>query len=103
MLGGAFILEYPEMYIVIVYRWGIVKCSMESLYDMDMISQTVRVILDNSIEWERAWSRAQGLKSYQNVRNVSRSELMNDPKYKKASIIHRTANPLAWFVPYLKF
>lgn len=78
--------------------WGINGCPMDSLYDMGLISQTVRVILDTSSEWQEALSNARLSRASIDVKSISRSELIWNPHYKEAVVINRTASPLAWFV-----
>eukprot|EP00250_Pteridium_aquilinum_P019388 c24409_g1_i1 orf=122-1381(+) len=78
--------------------WGIKTCAMDSLYDLSLISQTVKVILDSSAEWQQALSNARLLKTAIDVTSTSRLELKQNSPYKEAVLINRTASPLAWFV-----
>ncbi|KAI5067339.1 hypothetical protein GOP47_0017867 [Adiantum capillus-veneris] len=78
--------------------WGVQSCAMDSLYDLALISQTVKVILDSSAEWHQALSKARLLKTAVDIKDISRSELKHDSLYKEAVVINRTASPLAWFV-----
>lgn len=78
--------------------WGGNSCSMESLYDLELMSQTVRVILDTSNEWQQALSHAKSRRSVANVQGISRVKLQHHPRYKEAMVINRNASQLAWFV-----
>ncbi|MCO5582821.1 hypothetical protein L7F22_036721 [Adiantum nelumboides] len=78
--------------------WGVQSCAMDSLYDLALISQTVKVILDSSTEWEKALAKARLLKTAIDMKGVSRAELKQISYYKEAVVINRTASPLAWFV-----
>eukprot|EP00249_Psilotum_nudum_P015477 c25348_g1_i1 orf=270-1136(-) len=79
--------------------WGTSSCSMESLYDLDAISETVRVVLDTSSEWESIISLAQHqLGALVQVEGLSRVELKDGRLYQEAVIINRTANRLSWFM-----
>uniref|UniRef100_A0A0E0KE34 Uncharacterized protein n=1 Tax=Oryza punctata TaxID=4537 RepID=A0A0E0KE34_ORYPU len=80
-------------------RWEANSCSMDSLYDIDLISKTVPVILDNSKTWHEIISRS--MKSdggVAHVQGIGRAELKENPLYSKALVINRTASPLAWFM-----
>ncbi|KAJ1297003.1 hypothetical protein BS78_01G345300 [Paspalum vaginatum] len=81
-------------------RWEENSCAMESLYDIDQISRTVPVILDNSKKWHDMVSRSMKLEvgGVVRVTGVSRDELKQNPLYSTALIINRTASPLAWFM-----
>ncbi|CAL1403708.1 unnamed protein product [Linum trigynum] len=81
-------------------RWTSNSCSMESLYDIDLMSETVPVILDNSIEWFHVVSTAMKLESrgIAHVEEVSRLELKEDSRYTNLLVINRTASPLSWFM-----
>lgn len=78
--------------------WGIRTCAMDSLYDLALMSQTVKVILDSSAEWQQALSKARFLRTAMDVKGISRLELKQKFPYKEAMVINRTASPLAWFV-----
>lgn len=78
--------------------WGAESCSMDSLYDLDLISQTVRVILDTSSEWQQVLSKADPVRTVVNVKGVSRAELLLNPYYREAMVINHTASELSWFV-----
>lgn len=79
-------------------RWEADSCAMESLYDIDLISRTVPVILDNPRSWYEIVSRSTklGEDGVVHVQGVSRAELTQDPHYSSALLINRTASPLAW-------
>ncbi|KAL6593987.1 hypothetical protein ACP70R_048888 [Stipagrostis hirtigluma subsp. patula] len=80
-------------------RWEESSCAMESLYDIDLISRTVPVILDNSKTWHEIVSRSMKAEgAVGNVQGISRSELKENALYSTAVIINRTASPLAWFM-----
>ncbi|CAN1228003.1 hypothetical protein LINGRAPRIM_LOCUS1240 [Linum grandiflorum] len=81
-------------------RWTSSSCSMESLYDIDFMSETVPVILDNSIEWFYVVSIAMrlGSRGIANVQGVSRFELNEGSQYTNLLLINRTASPLSWFM-----
>ncbi|KAH7387963.1 hypothetical protein KP509_16G050800 [Ceratopteris richardii] len=71
---------------------------MDSLYDLALISKTVRVILDSSAEWREALAKARILNTAIDVQGISRSKLREESPYTEAMVINRTASPLAWFV-----
>uniref|UniRef100_A0ACD5WRW6 Uncharacterized protein n=1 Tax=Avena sativa TaxID=4498 RepID=A0ACD5WRW6_AVESA len=81
-------------------RWGSSSSAMESLYDIDLISKTVPVILDNPRSWYGIVSRSTklGEGDVAHVHGISRDELKDDPLYSDALLINRTASPLAWFM-----
>uniref|UniRef100_A0A0D3FIT9 Uncharacterized protein n=1 Tax=Oryza barthii TaxID=65489 RepID=A0A0D3FIT9_9ORYZ len=82
-----------------ICRWEENSCSMDSLYDIDLISKIVPVILDNSKTWHEIMSRS--MKSdggMVHVQGIGRAELKDNPLYSKALVINRTASPLAWFM-----
>lgn len=78
--------------------WGILSCSMDALYDLAYISQTVKVILDDSAEWQQALLKARLSRTALDVNGTSRSEVKQNLPYKEAMVINRIASPLAWFV-----
>lgn len=43
------------------FRWAANSCAMDSLYDLDLMSNTVPVILDNSKMWYRVLSTSMKL------------------------------------------
>lgn len=81
-------------------RWASNFCAMDTLYDMDLISKTVRVILDNSKEWHKAISQAMKLGDggMIHVQGMDRNKLGESPLYRKVLVLNRTASPLSWFV-----
>ncbi|KQK14976.1 uncharacterized protein LOC100843213 isoform X1 [Brachypodium distachyon] len=81
-------------------RWERSSCAIESLYDIDLISKTVPVVLDNPRSWYGIVSRSTklGEGDVAHVQGVSRAELKENPLYSAALLINRTASPLAWFM-----
>ncbi|XP_039796943.1 uncharacterized protein LOC120661975 [Panicum virgatum] len=81
-------------------RWETGSCAMDSLYDLDLMSRTVPVILDNPRSWYEIISRSTklGEAGVVDVQGVSRVELKENPNYSSALLINRTASPLAWFM-----
>lgn len=79
-------------------RWSASSCSMDSLYDIDLISKTVPVILDNSKTWYEILSTSMKLgdRGMANVQGVSRLDLKDNGKYLNLLLINRTASPLSW-------
>lgn len=80
------------------FRWSASSCAMDSLYDPDLISSHVPVILDNSKMWSRVvlTSMKIGRNGIANVVGTSRSELKDSSQYCNVLLINRTASPLAW-------
>ncbi|KAL4203352.1 hypothetical protein AMTRI_Chr01g127490 [Amborella trichopoda] len=80
--------------------WAANFCAMDSLYDMELISKTVPVILDNSKEWYQVLSTSMKLgdRGVAHVEGVSRMELKENGFYANKLLINRTASPLSWFV-----
>lgn len=78
-------------------RWERSSCAIESLYDIDLISKTVPVVLDNPRSWYGIVSRSTklGEGDVAHVQGVSRAELKENPLYSAALLINRTASPLA--------
>ncbi|KAL5546627.1 hypothetical protein UlMin_006314 [Ulmus minor] len=81
-------------------RWAASSCAMDSLYDTDLISDTVPVILDNSKLWYQVLltSMKLGARGLAHVEGVSRAELKEDSRYSNLLLINRTASPLSWFM-----
>ncbi|KAK1574917.1 hypothetical protein Q3G72_000991 [Acer saccharum] len=75
-------------------------CAMDSLYDMDLISETVPVILDNSKMWYHVLltSMKLGARGVAHVEGVSRVDLKENSRYSSLLLINRTASPLSWFM-----
>ncbi|GAA0143238.1 hypothetical protein LIER_03970 [Lithospermum erythrorhizon] len=75
------------------------SCAMDSLYDLEFISNTVPVILDNSKMWHQvlATSMKLGSRGVAHVQGVSRVDLKEKDSYSSILLINRTASPLAWF------
>ncbi|XP_020224629.1 uncharacterized protein LOC109806588 isoform X1 [Cajanus cajan] len=80
--------------------WDATSCAMESLYDTELMSGTVPVILDNSKEWYRVLSMSMklGARGVAHVEGVSRLELKENSRYSDLLLINRTASPLSWFM-----
>ncbi|KAJ6921373.1 hypothetical protein NC652_015322 [Populus alba x Populus x berolinensis] len=81
-------------------RWAESSCSMDSLYDMDLISETVPVILDNSKDWYQVLSTSMklGARGVAHVEGISRVDLKENSHYSNLLLINRTASPLSWFM-----
>lgn len=81
-------------------RWASSSCSMDSLYDVDLISETVPVILDNSKDWYWVQSTAMklGSRGAAHVEGVNRVDLKENSFYSNLLLINRTASPLSWFM-----
>ncbi|KAK7278984.1 hypothetical protein RJT34_24025 [Clitoria ternatea] len=81
-------------------RWAASSCAMDSLYDMELISETVPVILDNSKDWYRVLSTSMklGARGVTDVEGVSRVDLRENNRYSDLLLINRTASPLSWFM-----
>ncbi|KAL2895834.1 DNA-directed RNA polymerase subunit beta' [Bienertia sinuspersici] len=80
--------------------WMDSSCAMDSLYDLDLISSKIPVILDNSEMWQQVLSKSMklGARGMAHVEGVNRADLKEDPQYANLLLINRTASPLAWFV-----
>lgn len=85
-------------YVTWFFRWATGSCSLDSLYDLDLISSKIRVILDNSKAWSHILSTSSklGRKGVVHVNGVSRSDLNENNHYSNVLLINRTASPLAW-------
>ncbi|GAV76613.1 hypothetical protein CFOL_v3_20086 [Cephalotus follicularis] len=81
-------------------RWAASSCSMDMLYDMDLISETVPVILDNSKMWYHVLSTSMklGHRGVAHVEGISRVDLKENSHYSNLLLINRTASPLSWFM-----
>ncbi|KAL4578330.1 hypothetical protein LXL04_014451 [Taraxacum kok-saghyz] len=81
-------------------RWAASSCAMDTLYDLDLISNTVPVILDNSKTWFQAMSTSMklGSRGVAHVEGVTRTDLKEKSQYSKILLINRTANHLSWFM-----
>lgn len=81
-------------------EWMATSCAMDSLYDLDLISKKIPVILDNSEKWHQVLSTGMklGPRGVAHVEGVTRVELKENPQYANLLLINRTASPLAWFV-----
>ncbi|XP_054790104.1 uncharacterized protein LOC129295590 [Prosopis cineraria] len=80
--------------------WAASSCPMDTLYDTDLISETVPVILDNSKEWYRVLltSMKLGAQGVGHVEGVRRIDLKENNKFFNLLLINRTASPLSWFM-----
>ncbi|XP_057727899.1 uncharacterized protein LOC130943862 [Arachis stenosperma] len=80
--------------------WAGSSCPMDSLYDVDRMSETIPVILDNSKEWYHVLETSMklGARGVAHVQGVSRVELKQDTHYSGLLLINRTASPLSWFM-----
>ncbi|KAE8668466.1 CDPK-related kinase 1 family protein [Hibiscus syriacus] len=80
-------------------RWATAFCAMDSLYDIDMISETVPVILDNTDAWHLILSTSMklGARGVAHVEGLTRVDLKKDSRYSNLLLINRTASPLSWF------
>ncbi|KAL2465962.1 hypothetical protein Adt_41813 [Abeliophyllum distichum] len=81
-------------------RWAANSCAMDSFYDLDLISNTVPVILDNSKQWHHVLSTSMklGSRGVAHVQGVSRANLKENSLYSNILLINRTASPLSWFM-----
>ncbi|OVA02007.1 hypothetical protein BVC80_1467g10 [Macleaya cordata] len=81
-------------------RWTESSCAMDSLYDLELISDTVPVILDNSKIWYQVLSTSMklGARGVAHVEGVSRNDLKEESRYSNLLLINRTASPLSWFM-----
>lgn len=81
-------------------RWAASSCSMDSLYDLDFISDTVPAILDNSKMWHQVLSTSMKLgdRGVAHVEGVNRVDLKENKVYSNLLLINRTASPLSWFM-----
>lgn len=79
--------------------WMATSCAMDTLYDVDLISQKIPVILDNSETWQSVLSTTMklGARSVAHVEGITRQELREGSRYTSLLLINRTASPLAWF------
>lgn len=80
--------------------WAANSCAMDSLYDLDLMSNTVPVVLDNSKVWHHvlATSMKLGSRGIAHVQGVSRTDLQQKKLYSNLLLINRTASPLSWFM-----
>lgn len=72
---------------------------MDSLYDLDLISETVPAILDNSNVWHLILSTSMklGARGVAHVEGLKRVDLKEDSRYSNLLLINRTASPLSWY------
>ncbi|GAU47427.1 hypothetical protein TSUD_46390 [Trifolium subterraneum] len=85
---------------IYLHRWAASSCAMDSLYDAELMSETVPVIFDDSKEWYRVISTSMKLRArgVAHVAGVSRVELKENSQYSDMLLINRTASPLSWFM-----
>ncbi|CAI8600023.1 unnamed protein product [Vicia faba] len=81
-------------------QWAASSCAMDSLYDAELMSETIPVIFDNSKEWYKVLSTSMklGARGVAHVAGVSRVELKENNQYSDLLLINRTASPLSWFM-----
>uniref|UniRef100_A0A5B7AMB0 Uncharacterized protein n=1 Tax=Davidia involucrata TaxID=16924 RepID=A0A5B7AMB0_DAVIN len=81
-------------------RWAASSCAMDSLYDLNLMSNTVPVILDNSEIWYQVLSTSMklGARGVAHVKGVNRDDLREKSGYSNILLIDRTASPLSWFM-----
>ncbi|GFP95550.1 hypothetical protein PHJA_001699300 [Phtheirospermum japonicum] len=80
--------------------WTVNSCAMDSLYDLDFISDTIPVILDNSKAWHHVLTTSMklGSRGIAHVQGVGRADLKENALYSNLLLINRTASPLSWFM-----
>ncbi|XP_024003946.1 LOW QUALITY PROTEIN: uncharacterized protein LOC18027652 [Eutrema salsugineum] len=80
--------------------WEVSSCAMDSLYDIDLISEKIPVILDDSEAWHIVLSTSMklGKRGIAHVYGANRHELNDSSHFANLLLINRTASPLAWFV-----
>ncbi|KAA8533421.1 hypothetical protein F0562_031145 [Nyssa sinensis] len=81
-------------------RWAASSCAMDSLYDLNLMSDTIPVILDNSEMWSQVLSTSMklGSRGVAHVKGVNRDDLKEKSGYSNILLINRTASPLSWFM-----
>lgn len=81
-------------------KWASSSCAMDSLYDLDLISKHVPVILDNSKTWYQVLmtSMKLGARGIAHVKGIARTDLKESTLYSNLLLINRTASPLSWFM-----
>ncbi|KZV32289.1 hypothetical protein F511_19135 [Dorcoceras hygrometricum] len=86
-------------------KWDANSCATDSLYDLDLISATVPVILDNSKSWHHVLTTSMklGSRGIAHVQGVSRTDHRDTSLYSHLLLVNRSANPLSWQVCYLQF
>ncbi|CAL5421785.1 unnamed protein product [Camellia sinensis] len=79
-------------------RWAASSCAMDSLYDLELISNTVPVVFDNSETWHLALSTSLklGSRGMAHVQKITCVDLKEKSQYSNILLINRTASPLAW-------
>lgn len=78
-------------------KWASSSCAMDSLYDLDLISKHVPVILDNSKTWYQVLmtSMKLGARGIAHVKGIARTDLKESTLYSNLLLINRTASPLS--------
>lgn len=79
--------------------WEVSSCAMDSLYDIDRISEKIPVILDDSETWHIVLSTSMklGERGIAHVYGANRHELNDSSShFPNLLLINRTASPLAW-------
>ena len=91
-------LTYADICFILFIRWAASSCAMDSLYDLDLMSNTVTVILDDSETWHQTLSTSMklGSRGIAHVHGVSRAELKEKSQFTNILLINRTASPLSW-------
>lgn len=95
---GSEIFHLFIYFFVLFGSWAANSLAMDSLYDLDLISETVPVILDNSKTWYHVLltSMKLGKRGAAHVEGVSRLDLKEKRRYSNRLLINRTASPLSW-------
>ncbi|KMZ71026.1 hypothetical protein ZOSMA_18G01250 [Zostera marina] len=80
--------------------WAESSCAMNSLYDLELISRTVPVVLDDSKMWDQILLKSVelGKRGMASVEGISRYDLKDKTIYSDTFLINRTANYLSWFI-----
>uniref|UniRef100_A0A2P2J8I0 Uncharacterized protein LOC8273873 isoform X2 n=1 Tax=Rhizophora mucronata TaxID=61149 RepID=A0A2P2J8I0_RHIMU len=80
-------------------KWAANSCAMDSLYDIDLISETIPVILDDSKAWYQVLSTSMKLgdRGVTHIEGVSRVDLKHNSRYSNLLLLNRTASPLSWY------
>lgn len=89
---------YADICVILFIRWAASSCAMDSLYDLELISNTVPVVFDNSETWHLALSTSLklGSRGMAHVQKITRVDLKEKSQYSNILLINRTASPLAW-------
>ncbi|XP_028091799.1 uncharacterized protein LOC114292088, partial [Camellia sinensis] len=81
-------------------RWAASSCAMDLLYDLELISNTVPVVFDNSETWHLVLSTSLklGSRGMAHVQKITCVDLKEKSQCSNILLINRTASPLAWFM-----